>query len=288
MIRNLLLASVAVAVLAVPAEAKRAIRIFSPLEKVAQSEVVVTGKVSAIEKDTVMAAQFPKGEKVAHKVAVIKVEKGLFGAANVTHVKVGFVPPPPADPNTPVRPVPGRGFGPVNLTEGQEGLFFLTKHHSGEFYTINPMLAPLDPKADTYKAQAELVTKATTALADPAKALKAEKADDRFFAATVIIAKYRSYPLGGGEVETAKVPAEESKAILKALAEGNWKPADENSPNGMLAFGQLGLTPKDGFNAPKLLPNDDYAAKMKEAFAKWLDGPGKDYQINKLVPKAKK
>ncbi|MCI0705526.1 MAG: hypothetical protein L0241_31080 [Planctomycetia bacterium] len=292
MFRKLIVAAVAAVLLATPAEAKRAIRIFTPLEKVAQAEVVITGKVSALEKDTVMAPQFPGGEKVAHKIAVIKIEKGLYGAENVTHIKVGFVPPPPPanPPAPPVRPIPGRGFAVINLTEGQEGLYFLSKHHTGEFYTIHPMLAPLDPKADGYKAQAELVTKATTVLADPMKALKAAKADDRFFAAMVLVAKYRSGSLTGVEMETVKLAADESKLILKALAEGNWKPdpMNPNAPNPFMAFGQLGLTAKDGFKAPQVKPGEDYLTKMKEAYTTWLAGPGKDYQINKLVPKKKK
>jgi hypothetical protein len=283
-------AAAAALVVAPPVAGKRLVRVFSPTERVAQSEVVVVGKVSAIEKETVMAAPVPGGEKVAHKVAVIKIEKGLLGAANVTHVKVGFVPP--ADRGEPPATGPGRpnrGFGPVNLTEGQEGAYFLSKHPSGEFYTINPLLRPLDPKEEGYKAQLEAVTKAAAVLADPAKALKAEKAADRFFAATVLIGKYRAYPVSGGAVETAKVPADESQLILKALAEGDWKAnqTDPNAPNAPMAFGQLGLTPRDGFKFPQVKPGEDHAAKMKEAYTAWLAAAGKDYQINKLVPKKK-
>ncbi len=192
MTRNLLLTAAAVAVLAIPVEAKRVARSFTPVEKFARAEIVVTGKVSAVEKEMVNAIRFPGDtEKAPHKVAVIKIDKGLIGADAVTHVKVGFIPPPPANPNAP--PVRG-GFQPVYLNEGQEGLFFLTKHPSGEFYTITPMMAPLDPKAENYKAQTEQVTKAAATLADPMKALKAEKAADRVFAATALVTKYRAIP----------------------------------------------------------------------------------------------
>src|SRR5690349_11243173 len=134
--RFLLVALVAVlAVTAAPA--KRVAAPPNPVQRALAAEVVVVGKVTAIEKEAVELPPAPDApNKVAYKVAVVKVEAGLAGADNLTHVKVGFVPvggPP-------------RGFGPVALTEGQEGLFFLTKHPSGQFYTFNWMAPPVDAK----------------------------------------------------------------------------------------------------------------------------------------------
>ncbi len=291
MIRRLLVVAVAAMVLAVPVEAKRAIRIFTPTEKLVRSDAVIIGKVTAIEKNTVDAAPFPGvAEKQAYKVAVIKVETGLVGAANVTHFKVGFQPPPAGQPaNPPGRPGRG-GFQPVNLTEGMEGLFYLTKHHTGDFYTISPMMAPVDTKAEDYKSQIADAKKGGAVLSDPMKALKAEKADERFYAANVLVSKYRSYPETGGEVENVKISADESKLILKAIAEGNWKsdPNDPNAPNPYQTFSQLGLNDKDGWKFPMVKPGEDFIAKTKEAFVAWLAGTGKDYQISKLVVKMKK
>jgi hypothetical protein len=285
MLRMSLLALAAAVVVAVPAEAKRAIRIFTPVEKTARAEMVITGKVTAVEKQPVVAIRFPGDtQKVEHKVVVIKIEKGLLGGDTLTHVKVGFVPPPPTDPNAPVRPGRG-GFQPIDLKEGQEGVFFLTKHPSGEFYTITPLLAPLDPTAENYKTQVELVKKAAAVLADPMKSLKSGKPEDRYFAATVLLTKYRTYPETGGEVDTVKVPAEESKLILKGLAEGDWKKYDPDTINGMQAFYQLALTEMDGWKQPQPKPGTDFAETMKDAFVAWLHGPGKDYQIGKIVPK---
>jgi hypothetical protein len=287
MTRTLLLAAV-VALTAAPADAKRIARPFTPLEKVARAEVVVAGTVSAVEKETVNAVRFAgDAEKVAHKVAVIKVDKALVGGAGVTHLKVAFVPPPPADPNAP--PVRGGrgGFQAVDLKPGQEGLFFLTRHPGGEYYTITPMMAPLDPKGENYKAQAEQASKAAAALADPLKALKAEKPADRFFAASALLAKYRSYPETGDEVESVKVPAAESKLILQAIAEADWAKADENGLGGLQAFYQLGLNPAAGFTQPKPAPGANFQDALKKAYTDWLAGPGKDYQVEKIVPKKK-
>lgn len=286
MFRVLVLAAVGAALLAAPVAAKRIARPFSAVEKVAHADATVVGKVTAIEKELVVAAPVAgAAEKLSYQIAVMKVDAALTGDANATHVKVGFVAQPKGEP------APGRlgrgGFGPVTLTESSEGLFYLTKHHSGAFYTLNPMLAPAETKADDYKEQLAQAKRAAAALADPIKALKADKAADRAFAATVLVLKYRSYPLDGGEVGTTKVPADESRTILKALAEGEWKP-DPNDATGFgpfQAFGQLGLTDKDGWKPPVLKAGDNYIDKTKEAFVAWLDGPGKEYQIAKFVRK---
>jgi hypothetical protein len=281
--RRNLLAALTVALVAAPAAARIVVPDLSPVEKVALAEIVLTGAVTAIEKDTVIAPD-AQGNKVAHKLAVIKVEKGLLGADKLTHVKVAFVPD--SDPKVFVRP-PGRGgYQPVNLAVGHAGVFFLAKSPDGDFYTINPALAPLDSKAANYKAQADLATKAASVLTDPAKALKAEKAEDRFFAANVLVTKYRSWP-GTKETEIVLVPQEESRAVLMALGTGNWKP-DPNDLNPMHGFRQLDLTEKDGWKYPTVKPGEDFVAKTKEAYLQWLDGPGKDYRIKKLVPKKEK
>jgi hypothetical protein len=88
-------------------------------------------------------------------------------------------------------------------------------------------------------------------------------------------------------IETEKVPAEESKICLKALAEGDWKldPNDATSFNGYRVFNQIGLTDKDGWKYPLVKPGEDFIDKTKEAFVAWLAGPGKNYQLSKFVIK---
>ena len=288
MLRTLLAAVAVVAVLPAPAGAKKAVRAFSPLDKLVRADAVVVGKVTALEKEAVLATPAPgAAEKLSYTVAVIKVETAIAGVPNATHVKVGFFPPAPA-PAPGDRPVRG-GYQPVNLAVGTEGLFYLAKHHTGDFYVVSPTMPPVEAKADDYKAQVALVKTAAAALADPAKALKAEKAADRLVAATVLVTKYRAYPDGGGEVVEAKVPADVSALALKALAEGNWMP-DPNDPigaNGYQAFAQLGLGEQDGWKYPVVKPGEDVYAKTREAFTKWLAGPGKDYQIKTWAAKKK-
>src|SRR5262249_31219369 len=90
------------------------------------------------------------------------------------------------------------------------------------------------------------------------------------------------------------IPAEESKLILQALSEGDWSMnaprANFSEPLPLLAFYQLRLTNKDGWVEPVVVnrpgaPPVDYGAVTRDAFAKWRDGPGKDYVVKKIVPK---
>lgn len=273
-------------------------------QRAVTAEVAVVGKVTAIEKEAVDAAPFPGAkEKVAYKVAVVKIESALSGVKEVTHVKIGFVPPKPVPAPVPVQPGgpaiqpirPRPGFQAPELKVGQEMLFFLAKHPSADFYVIPGMSPPVDLATDSGKKELEAVKKVLAVLADPMKGLKSDKADERLLTATTMVTKYRAYPEAGGEVTQVAIGAEESKLILKALAEADWsnqvRPGAAPAASPINAFYQLGLTDKDGWKQPVFprpqpgQPRVDFNALTKDAFVKWLDGPGKDYQIKKNVPK---
>lgn len=269
----------------------------APAQRALTADAVVVGKVTAIEKETVEATPFPGApNKLQYKIAVVQVETALAGANNITHIKVGFIPLPAAAAPQPapglVRPPIRRGNLLPELKEGQEFVFFLSKHHDANFYVMPNMSPPLEAKAEETKKELESLKKVLAIVGDPAKALKADKADDRAFAATVMATKYRSYPEAGGEIDQTPIAAEESKLILKGLAEADWTKLDR-APNSMQAFYSLGLTDKDGWVAPKPVPVQpgqppvNYNQVTKDAFAKWLEGPGKDYRIKRIVPKKK-
>ncbi len=279
--KRFLLAVCVLAVIAIDVRADRIAPIASPIERAIRSRAVLVGKVTAIEKDTVDAPLFPGAtNKVAHKIAVVKIETGLAGVENITHIKIGFVPPNPALRRGPDNP---------ELKEGQEWLFFLTKNEAGGFYTIPYLTPPIESIAADYKDQVASVKTMLGLVADPAKAMKAEKAEDRFNAAVAILLKYRSVPEGTRETETITLTADESRPILKALGEGVWKTERASaSMNAYSAFAMLGLTDKDGWKQPKLIEGKNFFEQMREAYNVWLAGPGKDYRIKKLVPKTGK
>lgn len=273
----------------------------SPTQRALAADVVVVGKVTAVEKETVEAAPFPGAQnKVQYKVAVVRIATPLAGAGNLTHIKVGFVPPPPAQPPRPgpqpgaIRPPLRRpGLAPPELKEGQEYVLFLVKHPEGGFYVMPPMSPPLDAKTESTKTEVEGIRKVLAVVADPAKALKAEKPEDRAFAAVILATKYRAYPDFAQGVEEVPIPAEESRQILRGLADADWTKFDRTAPNGMQAFNMLGLGEKDGWTPPKPVPvrpgqpAGNFNLVVKEAFVKWLAGPGKDYRIKRVVAKKK-
>jgi len=288
--RRSLLATLVVALAALPAPAKRIAAPPNPVVRALQADAVVVGKVTAIEKEAVELPAFPGSPvMVAHKVAVIKIDKGLTGADNLTHIKVGFIAP--ADPTRPG--LPRRGFGAVAPTLDMEGVFFLSKHPSGQFYAIAPLAPPVETTEENYKQTVEFVTKALACAADPTKALAAAKVEDRTFAAVVILTQYRTVKPGSEEVTTEKVSVADSRRVLNALAEGDWSKVTADAPPAVGAFYALGLTPDHKWVAPKPVvaqpgqPATNYNAQLQKAFAEWLDGPGKDYQIEKFVQKRK-
>jgi hypothetical protein len=205
-------------------------------------------------------------------------------------VKVGFVPAPPPAP----APAPGQfrpmiaGRGPLlpELKEGDEYLFFLHKHPTAGFLAMNFMSPPMPVKGEDTEKTIEQIKKLSATLANPMAALKADKPADRFTAAMMLIAKYRAYSDRGGEIEQTPIPAEESKLILKGLTEGDWLTPNEGW-NAFQLVSMLGLNTQDGWKQPMFKPGQNPNAVLKQAFTTWLNGPGKDYVIKRIAPKAK-
>ena len=291
------------ALTAAPASALVMIANFNTAQKALQADAVVVGKVSEIEKEEVEVLPHQGAtDKTKMKVAVIKIETGLVGAKNVTHVKVLM---PGAAAEQPAQPLPGRpgigrpirlgGFGPISLKEGEEGLFFLAKHPTAaNYFTINPGHNPIPAKAETYKDDVAKVKAVVAVVADPMAALKADKPADRLTAAATLIQKYRR-----GLTVPAKevaVPAEETKAILKTLLDADWTAADkptpgfdyQSAPSNLV--GQLGLYPgsPNGLAQFQTKPGESYNAKYFEAFKAWHAKAGDKFDVKKFVPKDEK
>lgn len=249
--------------------------------RVLAAEVVVVGKVVAVEAEGVEATtgntspSYGGVGRAKHTVVSVKIQDPLVLNKNVTHLKVGFVPGT-AD----------------QLTAGGEYLLFLSKHPT-EGFQVAPAGSPPVAVKDEAAAQAALAEakRVGGVLSDPTAALAATKADDRAFAAAVLITRYRTPPAGRG-LEFEDLSAEESGMLLKALGEGDWagdKAALAGNPSGgvsvFTAFRMLGLTERDGWVSPKASDVTEMGAAYKTAFAKWLDGPGRNYRAKKLVAK---
>ena len=310
MSRKLLLICGAAALVATPTLASHAIRVPelaaitqqcgaappppSAVERFLMSDIVVVGKVARIEADMVEATPPYAGvkEKTKYRVAVVKIDSHVAGADKPKEIKIGFVPWPKVGPGD--RPLRTDTLMP-ELKDGQESLFFLSKHPTADFHVMPGRNYPVAVRAGQANAELEMVKRTAAIVADPMKALKSDKAETRAEAAAIMVLKYRARQVFVAETEAVAIDTEESKLILKGLAESDWRfeaprPAGNYLPFPYLAFLHLGLTEQDGWVDPVIannpgMPQPDRGVVIGDAFGQWLKGPGKNYVIKKLVPK---
>jgi hypothetical protein len=252
-------------------------------QRVATADVVVVGKVSAIESKTVAATQFPGAkDKAEYTVAVVKIKDALLGAKGLTHLKVGFIMPkdPPAPPpGGPIRPTLRRP-PQAKLEADQEACLLLKKHHEGEFYILPAYADLIDKKGPNFDKDLALVKKCAKLLADPKAGLKSKDADERTLTAGLLVVRYRT--AGVPNAKTEPIDGDESQLILKALAEGDWsKPFAQDTITAQAAFARLNLTDKDGFvfRPGAGTPPTAY----QDAAKAWLKAHADGYRIQRFV-----
>jgi hypothetical protein len=241
---------------------------------------------------------------MTYKIAVVKVEESIIGGKGLTQFRVGFpegvavsprpLPAPPVAGGG-IRPLPGR-MAPVGLTAGQEGCFFLSQHHDGEFYIIgnNGMAPPLDKKADNYAKQLEEVKKVAKTIDDPVTALKAKSIEERFEAAQMILQRYQMNR--GNATARETIPAEENKLIVALLTELPWQVKDAKPrtgsdpvPPSRSALWYM-INPQElGFKQPKNPPRKageppvDYNKIMEDATTAFLKDNADKIKIKRFT-----
>ncbi len=272
--------------------------------KVLQSQVIVIGKIQNLEKELVQAKPFPgSAEKVAFQVATIKIEKALLGAKDETHIRVAWQSNPNA--GNAVAPAivapPLRGGGPqlavmphirrpgadqIAFSKDQEGCFFLRKHDDGDFYYSSIFITPLDKNAPNYKTEIEETQKILTILKNPKKALTSKEKSEQFQAASVLLSKYRLYPMmvpQGKKIVQKPIDAEISKSILNVLTEMDWNSTDPSKPCLINLFGLLRLNSQDGWQDPKFTTPDEYEKAVSTSVKKWLAENKDNFLIKRWV-----
>lgn len=275
------------ALLASATPAKALVAAPAPIQdRVAQAQVIIVGKVTAIEQKPISARPAPGGQPVEYQVAVVQVGEALVGAKGLTHVRVGFIPPQavaPPDPTNPIR-IPIRRYPSVNLTKDQEVCLFLTPHASESFFVAPMYYDVIDKKSNpNFDKEVALVRRCTKVLADPNAGLKSKDGEDRLLAASMLLGRYRT--LRGpvkGVPKQEPIDAEQSKLILLALAEADWT-ARATAPmqaTPQSLFYRLGLKPQDGWVQPKV------AKEFPEAAKKWLRENADKYRIQRYVSEA--
>lgn len=275
-------------------------------QKTYQSQLIASGTVS-LRKETLDAAMYP-GQgvpKTTYKLATLTVGEVLVGDKVEGTIKILV---PPADPAQ--MPVEQAGrkqpyFRPtisqVQLIDGQEGVFFLAPHPTAAgYYHIPYGHTPLNPLDTTYKADLAAVKKVGAAHTDPLAALKAKDPADRLEAAAALVHRYRrQMPVQAGKpLRQVAIPAEESKLILKAIADADWAQYDKPRlgsdpppdytlvPNSLLA--SLGIFPgQHGMPQFQVAAGRGYNEAFHEHYKAWLEGEGAKFEIKRFVTEKK-
>jgi hypothetical protein len=240
-------------------------------ERIAKVDCIVVGRIVAVEDKDVEAG----GQK--YRVAVIKVSEALKAPADTTTLRLGFTPPvQPNQPNPAIKIRPSTGRVGQNYQVGQDGLFFLTRHPKEMFYTAPMYYDFVSSQNDGFAGEVGLTRYTVKFGEKPAAGLKSDKADERFYAAALLVQKYRTFR--GGAVKSEPIDAGESRLILKAILEGDWKQSGQISP--LRLFYQLGLTAKDGWTPPRNIKTQEDVHKAAQA---WLREHGETFRIQRVT-----
>ena len=235
-------------------------------DRIARSDIVVLGRVVAMEpKDVEAVLSLAHPYRLDYRIAVVKVAEVIHGPKDVKQLRLGFVSP---DQNRAVdktgKNMPSLGQADFrSVKEGQDGLFFLRKHHQSDFYVNTMLIGGFLPSgaAPEFAKNLEIARRLSKVLEFPLEALKADNASNRFLAATMLINRYRLDGIKASKLPEKGIDAEESKLLLKTLAEAEWKDVKEAitinnmyPPHPYRVFLQLGVTKADGYDPPKMLP----------------------------------
>jgi hypothetical protein len=233
--------------------------------RVATADLVVAGKVTSIEEKTVMK------NRTEYRIAVITISDALTAPKDAKTIRLAFMVLPPMVVINPP---------PFQAAVGQEGCYFLTKSADNDFYTASGGLSFLNKNNPNFEKDLDLVKRCCKMLQEPDTALKAKNAEERFIAAAMLLAQYRTRKSAAAKTEP--IDAEQSKLILQALAGADWTPANDFmklSPS--MVLGRLPLTAKDGWMPPR--DRKEYA----EYAQKWLKDNAGTYRIEKFTTEKK-
>jgi hypothetical protein len=254
-------------------------------DRVALADLVVVGKITAIEQKTVKAGRYPGDpNKTEYHIALIQVNDLLKGPKGLTIVRLGFVPPPPAPAPKPGIVVSGGGnrFPNLNHTVGQEACFFLSRHFEGDFHVAPMYYEVVEKKAPSFATDMQMVKRCAGLLDDPIAGLKSKGAEDRLMTAAMLLTRYRTPPRGKPNPRTEPIDAQESRLILQAILSADWsKPPTPTELTPQMVIGRLNLTAKDGWAPPRF---KNYQTEFPPYAQRWLRDNLDQYRIQRFVP----
>jgi hypothetical protein len=291
---------IGLALAAAPAMAGVVFQVRMPIpEMVAAADVIVLGKVTGIQKNFVAVLPEPKARKKEfYQIVELRVEEALHGGKELSSIKMGV---PCGEITTPrgKQIIPG-----LTWNMGQEACLFLKKHPTGDFYVtglgehFSKQLIP-NVANNNYQKDLDLTRRCVKLLGQEDLGLKSDDALDRYLAAAMWIRKYRgpevfnfgAKPQPKPKAKEEPIDAEQSKRILKALAEADWSTAAAHAAVAPAdLFRRRGLTAKDGwtFQQRAVNPLDQRAkaradAELARAARRWLRENAETYRIRRIV-----
>jgi hypothetical protein len=245
-------------------------------KRVAQADAIVVGRIAGFEEKDISVFPSPKATaKVPFRVAIIEVIEHVKGAKSEKRLRLGhaFLPEAPRGGGISIRPKPL--LGPT-FKLGQQGLFFLTRHQQESFFLAPRYVDFLSGQNPNFDQDVALVRYAVKVGARPAAGLESKDRQERFFAAALLLDRYRTYRGGSGKTEP--IDARESELILAALADADWNTDGRLTPWAL--FNQLGLSAKDGWQAPR---GKRSAEERYRAAQTWLRDHVKTYRIRRIA-----
>jgi len=148
-------------------------------DRIVRSDIVVLGRVVAVEpKDVEAVLSSESPYNLDYRIAVVKIHEVIHGQKDVKELPLGFVSP---DQDRKVDKA-GKAMPQLShldfrsVTVGQEGLFFLRKHHQGSFFVNFLFFNGFLPSSDSpeFTKNLENARKLSKVLELPLEALKAE------------------------------------------------------------------------------------------------------------------
>ena len=250
-----------------------------PVVRAAEAQVVAVVEVTSVADAPIAVVELNgSGQETtnSYTIAEAAVKTPLSGASKLKTIKVGIHPKKPEQ-------IEKDGYT-LQLAAKEVKCLFLKPHPSEGFYVESGNGPPLDPARKEDQPALKQVKKVAAVLADSAKALKAEKPEDRVFAALCLAYNYS--PPDRDQMRPEDVPKEESDLILKALRE-----ADPNKLEREDGLFWVAAVEKFGLAKNEQLPGwwgergKDRSLKRFKLYADWYDKPGEKRRLQYWVPK---
>ncbi len=261
----------------------------SSLEKYSiEADLIVIGKFHSLKKEEVRTTlSFADNDQLIYRVGTLEIKKKLLGNESLTHIPFAFpvqrfVDAKKKEPKV-VLDHDKLKYYLHQIEEGEEGIFFLTRHHAQPFFTPVTGVHMIAKSAKDYAISVEKLTKIGAILANPKKYLTKKEKKEQQYAAGMLVLKYRSRPdyLPASAFHESKISKEETGLIFDILSEMNWDSNDQNYPNLYFIFQSLNLRRSDGWVYPRAKSKQDLSLEMNRAIRAWLKKNRDTYRIGR-------